>query len=134
MRRARAGPTRRRGGRVEGLSADQERHARAVGKRIGQLILASGVPSLAAFETAAVKAGQEFIRRADLYKIVSGERAPTTKALIRIADVLGVEVFQLLVVPERSPRERFIDRLRRAPPGTIARLSETIDRERLPLG
>lgn len=131
----RSGPrkARGRGGRVEGLTPEQEQLAKAIATRVGQLVFASGVPSLAAFETEAVKAGQERVRRADLYKIVSAERSPTVRALIRIADVLGEDVFQLLVVPQRSPRQRLIDRLRRAPSQTVARLSEVIEQEKLPL-
>jgi hypothetical protein len=134
MRSSKSSGVVRKGGRVEGLNPSQTFRAEMVARRIRLFVMARGARTVSSFEKSAVEAGHRHIRRADLYPIISGLRAPTTKVLIRIADALGEDVFQLLVCPELSPRQALVDRLRHAPPRTIRRLNKVIDEEDLPLG
>ncbi len=104
----------RKGGRVEGLSKEQVDHATKIGKRINSLIIEAGYKSLNKFSEAANINGEERIWPGDLGQIVSGKRSPTVKILIRIADALNIDVFQLLVVPGHSPMDDFVDKTRKA--------------------
>lgn len=111
------------------MSPAQLKVARQIGRRIQQLITEAGFTSLTQFSEAANKQGQAHIWPGDVAKIVSGERSPTVKVLLRLAGVLGEDVFQLLVVPSLSPKHELVDRMRRAHSQTVGRLRRELDED-----
>jgi transcriptional regulator with XRE-family HTH domain len=57
-----------------------------------------------------------------LSEILRGKGSPSVSTLIKLAEALEVEVCDFFIFPERSERDRAIERLRSASPETLRRI------------
>lgn len=64
-----------------------------------------------------------------LSEILRGKGSPSVNTLIRLADVLGVEVCDFFIFPERGEREQAVDLLRKAPAEAIKRVLREISKK-----
>ncbi len=64
-----------------------------------------------------------------LSEILRGKGSPSVSTLIKLAEALDVEVCDFFVFPERSERDRAIERVRAASPETLKRILRELTRE-----
>ena len=57
-----------------------------------------------------------------LSEILRGKGSPSVSTLIKLAEALDVEVCDFFIFPERSERDRAIERVRAASPETLKRI------------
>lgn len=61
-----------------------------------------------------------------LSDIEHGRVRPTVHSLLKLADLLEVELLDLVTFPEASPRQKLVDLTRHMKPGTIRRLIKEV--------
>jgi transcriptional regulator with XRE-family HTH domain len=95
--------------------------ALAVGNRVRQLREEAGLTQeKLAYES-------DFGSKGYLSGLEKGLVLPSLTKLQLVADHLGVELFDLFVVPERAPRHELVDRSRAAAVGTVRRLLRELE-------
>jgi transcriptional regulator with XRE-family HTH domain len=63
-----------------------------------------------------------------LSEILRGKGSPSVSTLIKLAEALDVEVCDFFIFPERSERDRAIERMRTASPETLKRILRELTR------
>jgi transcriptional regulator with XRE-family HTH domain len=62
-------------------------------------------------------------------EILRGKGSPSVSTLAKLAEALDVEVCDFFIFPERSERDRVIERVRAASPQTLKRILHELTRE-----
>lgn len=98
--------------------------AKRLGRRIRELRLEHGLaPAEAAWEA------EPSLSRYHLSNIEAGRKVPSLRALCGLAERVGVEPFELLVLPSTSTLADVVDIARRLPPHRLRDLHRALKRE-----
>jgi len=98
--------------------------AKRLGRRIRDLRLERGLaPAEAAWEA------EPSLSRYHLSNIEAGRRVPSLQALCGLAERIGVEPFELLILPGSGALADVVDLARRLPPHRLRDLHRALKRE-----
>ncbi len=64
-----------------------------------------------------------------LSEILRGKGSPSVNTLIKLAEALDLDVCDFFIFPERSERDRAMERMRNASPETLKRILRELTRE-----